>query len=201
MPWPPLSTPHTSYMPAHYLLCRALEQKDKNVCLDTTAVPFSCPDIVGQWNFITSVYFQPNCENLCQGNAYAANNCSLFCEAMKNSDSNKCNEITNTNDKLYCNIFTTLNSNKCQNIEPKILERKQPDGSIEKIDLVADCQRGVSLYKAIKGNDVGILKQIKDLGTDKEVIYFLEKLYFGNGSCKNLFDGFYDTYCNLKYGL
>jgi len=202
---------HTNFsnLVPEYLQCKAVEQRDKNLCSKfyfSSNWRSDCQNIVGGLNFITSVYFQPNCENLCQKDKvdideeFTVEDCLTVCQAIKKSDVNECLKLQDKNDQLYCNAFITFDSNNCQKIEPKILEFKQPDGTVLKRDQVADCLSMTLFYKSVKENNLDILKGVKaDAKTTLDYLNYLKRLYFGNEGCEKNFDTLYENYCNLKY--
>ena len=204
---PPLSIPM-------YLQCKAVEQRDKNLCSKFYFASIQdldyCNEDVGILNFMTSVYFQPNCENLCQkekvniDERFTVENCLTVCQAIKNSDVNECLKLQDKNKQLNCQAYVTSDSSHCQKIEPKILEVKQTDGTVIKEDQVADCLSLTLAYKSIKENKPDILEETKKRPNDStqfnfDFLNYLKRVYFNNEDCEKIFDKVYENYCNLKY--
>jgi len=203
---------------ANYLLCKAVEQKDKNLCNLCSYFYLSsnfrshCQNVVGGLNFMTSVYFQPDCKELCRpekvdiDDEFTIDDCLAICQAIKDSDANECLKLEDKNDQLYCKAFITFDSNNCQEISPKIIEYREPDGTIRKRDQVADCLFMTLLYKSVKERNPNILKETKNEPQwSADYLNPLRDLYFGHKGCEggfdNLFDNLYKNYCNLKYTL
>jgi hypothetical protein len=193
-----------------YLQCKAVEQRDKNLCSKiylSSNWRSDCQNIVGRLNFMTSVYFQPNCENLCQkekadiDEEFTAEDCLIVCQAIKNSDVNECEKLADKTERIYCVNFITFDLNNCQKIEPKILKYKQLDGTIRERNQVADCQAMTLFYKSVKENNADILREVKtEPKVDLDYLNYLKNLYFGNKGCEANFDKLYENYCNLKWG-
>jgi len=197
-----------------YLQCKAVKQKDKNLCSKSFFPSIlnlnDCQEIVGRLNFMTSVYSQPNCENLCQkekvtiDKEFTAGDCLTLCQAIKNSDANECLKFQDKNKELRCNAYAALDSNSCQKIEPKILESKDPNGTVIKEDQAADCLSLTLAFKSIKENNPDILKGAEKSVRDNVIFSFdflnyLKRVYFDNEDCEKNFDKLYENYCDLKY--
>lgn len=191
-----------------YLTCKAVELRDQNVCSKFFLTPNyvnDCQTATSWYDFRIAVYQQPNCEILCQKDKeilgpFNFDVCFETCQAIKNSDLSQCTKVPDKNSEYHCDAFASLDPSYCQKIDP-VLNFKQPDGTILKIDEVASCQKQISLFKAVKENDPSILNQVKisSKTSNTDQLYFLKNLYFGKTGCEASFDTLYNNYCNLKY--